>query len=196
MREARQSPASNDLPPWVKPLGDDCWRILVHVQPGAKKSEVAGEMEGRLRLRIAAQAVDNKANKALAAFVAELLCVRPNRVRLENGETSRKKTLVVTGVPQIEWNERLRRPECTILEQGECAMDQKELELLEKFAPQNEELRILQGEHTLYEKQLEKLEAKAYRTPAEEMQVKQLKKQKLEGKTKMVALLEKYARGE
>ena len=76
-------------------------------------------------------------------------------------------------------------------------MDQKERdELLEKFAPQDEELRQLQGEHALYEKQLEKLEAKAYRTPAEEIQIKQLKKQKLDGKTKMVAILEKHTRSD
>ena len=75
-------------------------------------------------------------------------------------------------------------------------MDQRERDLLDKYAPQDEELRQLQGEHALYEKQLEKLEAKPYRTPAEDLQIKQLKKQKLEGKTKMVAILEKYARGE
>lgn len=75
-------------------------------------------------------------------------------------------------------------------------MDQRERELLEKYAARDEELRVLQGEHALYEKQLEKLESKPYRTPAEDIQVKQLKKQKLEGKTKMVAILEKYAREE
>lgn len=75
-------------------------------------------------------------------------------------------------------------------------MDQRERDLLEKYAAKDEELRALQGEHALYEKQLEKLESKPYRTPAEDMQVKQLKKQKLEGKTKMVAILEKYAREE
>jgi len=73
-------------------------------------------------------------------------------------------------------------------------MDQRERELLEKYAPQDEELRALQGEHTLYGKQLEKLESKSYRTPAEELQVKQLKKQKLEAKTKLVSILERYAR--
>lgn len=75
-------------------------------------------------------------------------------------------------------------------------MDKRERDLLEKYAPQDEELRALQNDHALYEKQLEKLEAKAYRTPAEELQLKQLKKQKLDGKTKMVAILDKYARGE
>ena len=73
-------------------------------------------------------------------------------------------------------------------------MDQRERDLLEKYAPQDEELRALQGEHVLYGKQLEKLESKPYRTPAEDIQMKQLKKQKLEAKTKLVAILEKYAK--
>ncbi len=73
-------------------------------------------------------------------------------------------------------------------------MDQRERELLEKYAPMDEELRTLQSEHALYEKQIEKLESKAYRTPAEDLQLKHLKKQKLDGKTKMVAILERYAR--
>ena len=92
------------LPPWVKPLEENSWHLLVYVQPGAKKSEVAGEMDGRLRLRIAAQAVDNKANKALMAFVAKLLGVRPNRVSLESGDMSRKKTLKVLDLPEPDWN--------------------------------------------------------------------------------------------
>ena len=94
----------SQAPPWAKPLGGGEWHLFVYVQPGAKKSEVAGEMEGRLRLRIAAQAIDNKANKALTVFVAKLLGVRPGRVSLENGETSRKKTLKVLDLPEPDWN--------------------------------------------------------------------------------------------
>lgn len=71
-------------------------------------------------------------------------------------------------------------------------MDQNELQLIEKFAPQDEELRRLWEDHQLFEKQLEKLEKKSYLTPAEEQQVRELKKQKLEGKTKLVAKLDKY----
>ena len=40
--------------------------------------------------------------------------------------------------------------------------------------------------------QVEKLEAKAYRTPTEEQTLKQLKKQKLEGKTRLHAILDGY----
>lgn len=103
----KQIPASSEdtaVPQWVRRVDAGTWKILVHVQPGAKKSETAGEMDGRLRVRVAAQAVDNKANKALTAFVAKMLGVRASRVRLESGDTSRKKTLVVTDTPELDWS--------------------------------------------------------------------------------------------
>ena len=54
------------------------------------------------------------------------------------------------------------------------------------------ELKDLWEDHILYEKQVEKLESKAYRTPMEEQTLKQLKKQKLEGKTRLHAILDGY----
>lgn len=72
-------------------------------------------------------------------------------------------------------------------------MEKKEFELLEKLAPLHPDLKTLWDDHILYEKQLEKLESKNFLTPAEEQQVRQLKKQKLDGKTRLVALLSEYA---
>lgn len=72
-------------------------------------------------------------------------------------------------------------------------VEKKELELLEKLAPTHPDVKALWEDHILYEKQLEKLESKSYRTPSEEQQRRQLKKQKLDGKTKLVALLQEYA---
>ena len=68
-------------------------------------------------------------------------------------------------------------------------MNPTELQLLEKFAAQDPELKELWNEHILYEKQLEKLESKPHLTPDEELQMKQ---QKLAGKTRMQALFDKY----
>ena len=67
-------------------------------------------------------------------------------------------------------------------------MEQRELLLLEKYAAVNPELKELWEDHILYEQ----LEAKAYRTPTEEQTLKQLKKQKLEGKTRLHAILDGY----
>lgn len=72
-------------------------------------------------------------------------------------------------------------------------MENKELELLEKLAPAHPDVKNLWDEHILYKKQLEKLESKSYLTPSEEQQVRQFKKQKLDAKTKLVALLQEYA---
>ena len=74
-------------------------------------------------------------------------------------------------------------------------MDANELRLLDTYAAQDEELRSLWDEHRLFEKQLEKLESKSFRTPAEDQQVRELKKQKLDGKTKLVAILDRYRKG-
>lgn len=72
-------------------------------------------------------------------------------------------------------------------------MEQKELELLEKLAAEHADVKLLWDDHILFNKQLEKFESKAYLTPDEQTQAKQIKKQKLDGKTKLVALIEKYA---
>lgn len=70
-------------------------------------------------------------------------------------------------------------------------MDQHELDLLEKYAPQDPELKSLWEDHLLFEKQIEKLESKSFRTPSEQQNLKLLKKQKLEGKTKLMHILDK-----
>ena len=72
-------------------------------------------------------------------------------------------------------------------------MEKREFELLEKLAPSHPDLKTLWDDHILYEKKLEKLEGKSFLTPAEEQQKRQLKKQKLDGKTRLVALLNEYA---
>ena len=75
-------------------------------------------------------------------------------------------------------------------------MEKTELAMLEQLAPEHPDLQALWDEHILYEKQLEKLESKSFRTPAEDQQMRQIKKQKLDGKTKMVTLVNQYSKKE
>ncbi len=91
-------------PEFVRPAWDKGWLLQVRAQPGAKKSETAGKQAGRLRVRVAAPAVDNKANKALAAFIAEALGLRASQVRVVRGETAREKTLLVESPSEPDWN--------------------------------------------------------------------------------------------
>ncbi len=63
--------------------------------------------------------------------------------------------------------------------------------LVERYAADNPEVKDLWEEHVLFKKQIEKLESKVARTPVEEQEMRRIKKEKLEGKTKLYALLDK-----
>lgn len=73
-------------------------RFDVRVQPRASRSEVVGEQEGALRVRLAAPPVDGAANEALVELLADLLHVAKRDVRIVAGATSRRKVVEVDGV--------------------------------------------------------------------------------------------------
>jgi len=88
-----------ELPPWVRhDAARDAWLLELHVRPGARISEACGEHDGRLKLKIAAPPVDNKANGVLRSWVAVCLGVPNSAVRLLRGEASRRKTLAISGL--------------------------------------------------------------------------------------------------
>jgi uncharacterized protein len=70
----------------------------VRVQPGARKDEIAGEMDGALKLRLRAPAVEDRANKALIEYLAQTLNTSKAAVRILSGERSRTKRIEVRGV--------------------------------------------------------------------------------------------------
>ena len=69
-------------------------------------------------------------------------------------------------------------------------MDQHEIDLIEKHKASDPELNSLWEDHVLYSRQVDKLEANKFRTPTEEQTLKQLKKQKLEGKTRLMEIVD------
>ena len=83
-------------PGWLRRTATG-WTLAVRVQPGAKRSEVAGLHGDRLKIRIAAPALDGRANDALVAFLAGELGVARGRVAVARGERSRDKLVAVTG---------------------------------------------------------------------------------------------------
>jgi hypothetical protein len=69
--------------------------LELHVQPGAARTEVAGLHGGRLKLRLAARAVDGRANAALIEFIAERLGAARRDVTIESGQSGRAKRVAV-----------------------------------------------------------------------------------------------------
>lgn len=72
-------------------------------------------------------------------------------------------------------------------------MEQFEVELIEKYMDQNEELKTLWDDHMVFEKRLDKLSSKPFVNGEEEAEYKDLKKRKLAGKTRMKTILAQYA---
>lgn len=80
----------------------------VRVQPRASKDEVAGVMEGALKIRLRAPAIENRANEALIAFLAELLKTPKAAVRIQGGEHARTKRVEIRGVTRQQILDLLR----------------------------------------------------------------------------------------
>ncbi|HSE31440.1 MAG TPA: DUF167 domain-containing protein [Pyrinomonadaceae bacterium] len=70
----------------------------VKVVPRASRSELAGEQDGALRVRIAAPPVDGAANEELKRLIAKKLEVKPRSVTIVSGRSSRIKKITVEGV--------------------------------------------------------------------------------------------------
>lgn len=67
--------------------------LSVHVQPGAKRTQVAGLHAGAVKIRLQARPVEGAANAALIAFLAEQFGLPRKAVQILQGESSREKRL-------------------------------------------------------------------------------------------------------
>lgn len=81
--------------------------LTLHIQPGAKKTEVAGMHGEALKIRLHAPPVEGKANAQLIAFLARRLAVPKIAVTLLSGEASRAKRVRVAGVDAARVRQQL-----------------------------------------------------------------------------------------
>lgn len=80
-----------------KNAGRESTMLTVHVQPGAKRTEIVGLYGDALKVRVAGPAVDGRANALLVQFIAERFGVPASAVTLRQGASSRRKLLEVRG---------------------------------------------------------------------------------------------------
>lgn len=74
--------------------------VLLHirVQPRASTTEVVGEHDGALKVRVTASPVDGAANAELVRYIAKSLGVARSHVRILTGLAGRTKVIEVDGV--------------------------------------------------------------------------------------------------
>jgi uncharacterized protein (TIGR00251 family) len=91
---------------WLRASGNGVL-LTLHIQPGAKKTEVVGLHGDALKLRLAAPPVDGKANEALIAFLANRLDVSKSQLSLVSGQTSRSKRVAISDMIATEVERKL-----------------------------------------------------------------------------------------
>jgi uncharacterized protein (TIGR00251 family) len=72
--------------------------FTVRVQPRASQSALAGEMDGMLKVRLAAPPVDGAANEELIRFLAKLFGVPRHNIAILSGLAAKNKILRITGL--------------------------------------------------------------------------------------------------
>jgi hypothetical protein len=77
--------------------------FTVRVVPRASKTEMVGEHDGALKIRLAAPPVDGAANEELIKFLAKILAVRKSEVEIVSGQTAKVKQIRIqnTTKPKI-----------------------------------------------------------------------------------------------
>ncbi len=81
----------------VRKVSDGCV-LPVLVTPGARRDELRGEHDGRMKVSVAAPPEKGKANKALCKLLAGRLGISRSQVRVLSGHRSRKKEVLVERV--------------------------------------------------------------------------------------------------
>jgi uncharacterized protein (TIGR00251 family) len=89
-----------NLPVWLRASDSaNSYILALYCQPGAKKTEVQGEHDGRLKIRLAAPPVDGKANDVLVLWLSKQLHINRSSIELIAGELSRLKRVKIDGIP-------------------------------------------------------------------------------------------------
>ena len=86
---------------------DEAVFFSVRVVPRASKSEIAGEIDGALKVRLCSPPVDGAANAELIKMLAREFGVSRGRVEIVSGQNSRTKRIRITGATVDEMKSRL-----------------------------------------------------------------------------------------
>ena len=82
-------------------------RLKLRIVPNARRNEVTGEHGDAVKIKIAAPALEGKANEAVLEFIAEKLGLHRRDITLIAGEKSRDKLIEIAGLEAAEARARL-----------------------------------------------------------------------------------------
>ena len=74
-------------------MNTDSIIIKLKISPNASKNEIIKNGD-ELKIKITAQPIENKANKALIEYLSKVLRIAKSKIEIVKGETSKEKTLL------------------------------------------------------------------------------------------------------
>ncbi len=81
--------------------------LRIKVVPGASRSEIAGWLDDRLKVRVSAAPEKGKANRAVEDLFSKALGISSRKVRIKTGSQSPRKTVEIDGLSLPDIKKRL-----------------------------------------------------------------------------------------
>lgn len=77
-------------------------RIELYISPSAKKSQVSGQYDGRIKIALNAKPIDGAANKELISFLSKKLDVPKSAITILRGANAKIKLIEINGKTGIK----------------------------------------------------------------------------------------------
>lgn len=77
--------------------------FTARVVPRASKSEIVGELNGMLKIRIAAPPVDGAANAQLIKLLSKIFGISKSKVEIISGETAKIKLVKIKNLSSVDF---------------------------------------------------------------------------------------------
>ena len=75
-------------------MGYEELKIIVKIVPNSSKNDIITE-DGIIKIKVTAQPIDNKANKALIEVLSKKIKVPKTMIEIVKGATSKEKTILI-----------------------------------------------------------------------------------------------------
>lgn len=81
--------------------------LRIKIVPNSSKNEIIFEEEF-LKIKVMAQPIENKANKALVEFLSKKLRTAKSNIQIVKGELNKEKTLLIAGFDEEKFLEKVQ----------------------------------------------------------------------------------------
>ena len=78
-------------------MSENSFIIKLKISPNASKNEII-KTDTEIKVKITAQPIENKANKALIEFLSKHFKIAKSNIEIVKGETSKEKTLLFKNI--------------------------------------------------------------------------------------------------